>query len=44
MTFFFSDVFFGIQEIIGDEDDDDDDEGNSDWVLDLQALDGKSPN
>lgn len=35
----FSDIFFSILERIGD-DDDDEDQGNSDWVAELQALEG----
>lgn len=36
----FSDIFFSIFERSGDEEDDED-QGNSDWVTELQALEGK---
>lgn len=36
----FSDIFFSILERIGDEDDDETQE-NSDWVAELQALEGR---
>lgn len=39
----FSDFLFGMLERIGD-DDDDEDQGNSDWVAELQALDGRITN